>query len=535
MAERAAAPRPESGPGNKIIVTTLLESLAVRGQAASRDRAVRALELADGGLAEARAWLADDTVARMFFAADVDPSLARALGHRLIAPDATGLRLYSLGLATPEKAFRRVQTLLPRAGARASWTPEEIAPGSAQLCFREAEPQPDDANPNRRGIGNARTAGALCAMRIGMLEAVPGLFGLLPARVTESTCLARGADACRYDVRWQRGSHAALLTGAGIGLALGAAIFAFSPLPLAAGLACGLVGLALTASVGRVIDLQRQLEAVAGARRGHLALFDQVDDALASKLDALARADAKLESFDFSARIRLGVSGESSPADPAALSRSEVVFAAQQIHVAAGDLECDLASELEDAAKIGRARELVREIRRQSAKIAGADIAEGEGCPQVTDLVGLVGRAIATVRPMLPHATRIELESDDDLRAIECEPIQIEQVVVQLIRNAAEASRALSEVPEVWISLRNGPRGVEIGVEDRGVGIESAELDEVFDPFFGDRRVGVDEGFGLPVCLRIVERHGGELRIESEDRTGTRVSVLLPDSRPGAA
>jgi len=102
--------------------------------------------------------------------------------------------------------------------------------------------------------------------------------------------------------------------------------------------------------------------------------------------------------------------------------------------------------------------------------------------------------------------------------------------VIQLLCNAVEASRGLSESPEVSVSLRKMSRGVELAVEDRGVGIESSELDEVFDPFFGERQAGVDEGFGLPVCLRIVERHGGELRIEAEDRPGTRVSVLLPDS-----
>lgn len=521
------APRPESGPGNKTIVTTFLESLAVRGQAAARDRAVRALALTEGGLAEARAWLADDAVARMFVAADADPSLARSLGHRLIAPDATGLRLYGLGLATPEKAFRRIQALLPRATARSSWSADEIGPGSARLCFREAPIEPDESQSGRRGIGNARTEGALCALRIGMLEAVPGLFGLLPARVNESTCLARGADACRYDVRWQRGSFVGVLGGTCVGFGLMAAILLFAPLGLAPSLVLSFFGFALGIVVGRVVDLQRQIEAVAGARRGHLALFDQVDDALASKLDALARADAKLESNEFSARIRRGLPADDDSEAPSSSDRArpEVVFAAQQIHVAAGDLEC----EFEDDAQVGRARALVREIRLQAAKIAGLEAIDGEGGRQSTDLSALVARAIATVRPMLPKATVIHVECDRELRAIECEPIQIEQVVVQLVRNACEASQTLSEAPEVFISLRNGPRGVEIGVEDRGVGIESAEVDEVFDPFFGERRLGVDEGFGLPVCLRIVERHGGELRIEAEDRAGTRVSVLLPE------
>ena len=82
--------------------------------------------------------------------------------------------------------------------------------------------------------------------------------------------------------------------------------------------------------------------------------------------------------------------------------------------------------------------------------------------------------------------------------------------------------------------MRNVPQGVELAVEDRGVGIESSAVDEVFDPFFGDKPIGVGDGFGLPVCLRIVERHGGELRIESEDRAGTRVCIFLPEKQTQA-
>ena len=69
---------------------------------------------------------------------------------------------------------------------------------------------------------------------------------------------------------------------------------------------------------------------------------------------------------------------------------------------------------------------------------------------------------------------------------------------------------------------------------DRGVGIESTEVDEVFDPFFGERPAGAGAGLGLTVCLRIVERHGGALQIENQGRAGTRVTVLLPRAKPGA-
>lgn len=467
MAEQATGRGFRSGPGNKRIATTFLESLAVRGQAAPRTRAMRALGLGEAGLAEAAAWLPDeDAIRRMFAAADTDPAQARSVGHRLIAPDATGLALYGLGLATPEKAYRRIQALFPRERVGSRWSVDEIAPGSARIAYHAP---PSEAEVDRISKAGRATAGAhrgetsLCALRIGMLEVVPGLFGLLPARVTEISCLARGADACRYEIRWERNSIHGALIGGGVGLALavgsvGVALAlgpAGFPLPIALFLAT--TSLALAVALGRTVDLTRQLEAVAGARRGHLALFDQVDDALASKLDALARVEAKLESEESATRsIRSSV-------DP-------------------------------------------------------------------VDLVALVTRAVSVARPILPAGTIVHFDHDPDRISIVCEPLQIEQVVVQLLRNAAEASRGLTETPEVFVSLRQMSGGIELAVEDRGVGIEPSELDEIFDPFFGDRRAGVDEGFGLPICLRIVERHGGELRIEAEDRPGTRVSVFLPES-----
>jgi signal transduction histidine kinase len=296
-----------------------------------------------------------------------------------------------------------------------------------------------------------------------------------------------------------------------------------------------MASLGLAIMLGRNFDLHRQLEAVAGARRGHLALFDQVDDALALKLDALARADAKLEGNEFATRLDRS-SPDSEPGHPATEAvRGEVSAVAQKIHAAAGDLECwfedGAATEGETREEsLNEGRGLVREIRAWAAKMAADGSAESSISGTPVDVAALVARAIASARPTLPPSTIIKFEHDDDLIPIPCEPVQIEQVVVQLLLNAVEASRGLSEAPEVFLSLRKITSGIEFAVEDRGVGIEPSLLDELFDPFFGERRAGIDEGFGLPVCLRIVERHGGELRIEAGDRPGTRVSITLPES-----
>lgn len=461
-----------AGPGNRTIATTLLELLAVRGRAGARDRALRALGLPEGGLSEAPAWLEGESLDRMFQAVDLDAGLARAIGHRLCAPDATGLQLYGLGLATPEKAYRRIQALLPRATREAQWRVESMGDAQAVLVFAPGDdPSVDDGADSGRGAtggsrGGGRAASLHCALRTGQLEAIPGLYGLLPARVTSSACLAQGDDVCRYAIDWQRAGHRGLAIGAAGGFV--AALLTSAAAWLAASLTAGwgsLLALALGSLgvvAGRAFDLHRQLGAVAGARRGHLALFDQVDAVLAEKLDQISRIDATLEQG--AGALRRGSRESTFDEDPLA----------------------------------------------------------------IVDLRRLVARAIEKASPQVVDWAEIRFECDERLRKVACEPVQIEQVVDELLQNAIEASLGAGDAPEIRISLRNVPRGVELTIEDQGHGMEAGEVDETFDPFFDEKAVGLDRGFGLPVCLLIVEAHGGELRIANPIRGGTKVTILLP-------
>jgi signal transduction histidine kinase len=364
---------------------------------------------------------------------------------------------------------------------------------------------------------------------------VPPLYGLLPAQVRQTACVADGAECCEYDVSWQRRARTGLLWGLAVGA--GAALASLAAVMLGAGGilspgGAGLVavlGFAGSVAIGRGVDLARQLEAVAGARLGHLALLDQTDDRLAAKLDALARADAKLEPRS-----------DSSPSSqtPAEVERREtaIALAAQQIHIAAGNLERSFEEHAESVDPeaprrgtevVGLQRAQVREIREWAAQLAQEGGREG-GPRRALDLSELVARAVVALRPSLPREAEIDVSCESGLPPVECEPFQIEQVVIQLLRNAVEATDGLAGPRRVGVSLGRVARGIELAVEDRGPGIEPAALDEVFDPFFDGQPIGVTSGFGLPICYRIVERHGGELRIETEGRAGTRVSVLFP-------
>ena len=113
-----------------------------------------------------------------------------------------------------------------------------------------------------------------------------------------------------------------------------------------------------------------------------------------------------------------------------------------------------------------------------------------------------------------------------DVPPIECSPAQINQVLLNLITNAAQAI----EHPAGRITLRTHRVGhyALIAVEDNGKGIPPQNLEKIFEPFFTTKPIGQGTGLGLSICYQIVEQHGGRIRVASSPATGTRFLVALP-------
>ncbi|MYM68191.1 PAS domain-containing protein [Pseudoduganella sp. FT55W] len=114
-----------------------------------------------------------------------------------------------------------------------------------------------------------------------------------------------------------------------------------------------------------------------------------------------------------------------------------------------------------------------------------------------------------------------------DIPQIECLPLQINQVVLNLVVNAAQAMG-----PERgMITLRTGmadPDTVRLEVEDTGHGIAPDTLTRIFDPFFTTKAVGKGTGLGLSLAYGIVKKHGGRIEVDTELGRGTCFRVLLP-------
>ncbi len=106
------------------------------------------------------------------------------------------------------------------------------------------------------------------------------------------------------------------------------------------------------------------------------------------------------------------------------------------------------------------------------------------------------------------------------------DPEKLKQVVLNLVVNAIEA---MKEGGTLRVRVRCEADAAWLVVEDSGAGIDPATLAQVFDPFFTTKEAGT--GLGLSIVRKIVDQHRGEVRIESELGTGTRVTVSLPLGR----
>jgi signal transduction histidine kinase len=125
---------------------------------------------------------------------------------------------------------------------------------------------------------------------------------------------------------------------------------------------------------------------------------------------------------------------------------------------------------------------------------------------------------------------QLDLELDADLPQLTADPDQLQQVLVNLLLNACDASRTGDRLS---ISARRAPNEmVLIQVSDPGCGIPAEHLESIFEPFFTTKPRGEGTGLGLPIAVGIVRNHGGQIDVVSGSGRGTTVTVLWPASAP---
>jgi C4-dicarboxylate-specific signal transduction histidine kinase len=122
----------------------------------------------------------------------------------------------------------------------------------------------------------------------------------------------------------------------------------------------------------------------------------------------------------------------------------------------------------------------------------------------------------------------ITAEADEELPRVQGDPIQLQQVLLNLIRNAVDSMTEIDN-KEPGISLLAAVRGsdeIVISVTDHGTGVQEKDAARIFDPFFTTKQDGM--GLGLALSRSIAEAHGGRLVFTDNPAGGTIFSLILP-------
>jgi PAS domain S-box-containing protein len=160
--------------------------------------------------------------------------------------------------------------------------------------------------------------------------------------------------------------------------------------------------------------------------------------------------------------------------------------------------------------------------------------------PRPLSLNASVDEVLTFLRRTIDPRIQLEARKADDLAAVEAEPGQMTQVLMNLCLNARDAmpegGRLLLETAEVsveeerarhWIGARPGPF-VRVRVSDTGFGMPPEVRARIFEPFFTTKGPGQGTGLGLAMVFGIVQQHGGWVECESEVGCGTRFDIYLP-------
>ena len=195
-------------------------------------------------------------------------------------------------------------------------------------------------------------------------------------------------------------------------------------------------------------------------------------------------------------------------------------------------------------AEVVKAAERAAQLTKQLLAYAG----KGRFVTELLDLSQQVHEISGMVQTSIPRTVQLRLELAEGLPCIEADAAQIQQVIMNLVINGAEAipegktgtvliATSVQDVDDAYIQatvpgadIKQG-RYVTLEVQDTGVGIAPDAISRIFDPFFTTKFAG--RGLGLAAVRGIVQGHGGAMKVYSTPGRGTTFKLLFPASQNG--
>jgi two-component system, LuxR family, sensor kinase FixL len=176
------------------------------------------------------------------------------------------------------------------------------------------------------------------------------------------------------------------------------------------------------------------------------------------------------------------------------------------------------------SAQAHRAAKVLQRLR-DFAKLRSVPREKVELNALITDVVSLATLENPDLR------STIALELEKDLPQLQVDPVQIQQVILNLIRNGVDAMQECgTQAQNLTIrTVNEGDESIRVEVVDRGPGVDEKVADQIFDPFYSTKLSGM--GLGLSICRSIARAHGGQLDFSNNASNGATFVLRLPTMR----
>jgi PAS domain S-box-containing protein len=164
------------------------------------------------------------------------------------------------------------------------------------------------------------------------------------------------------------------------------------------------------------------------------------------------------------------------------------------------------------------------------------------------EIIPVIRNTIELLRAMIPSSIEIRPYLPTTRETVIADPVQINQVIMNLCVNASQAmdnkkgvieisAEKVTQEEQIEEKRLELPKGdcIKITISDTGPGIDPQIIDRIFDPYFTTKEIGKGSGLGLAVVHGIVKNHGGAVAVDSEVGTGSTFTVFFPLSGASAA
>ena len=260
------------------------------------------------------------------------------------------------------------------------------------------------------------------------------------------------------------------------------------------------------------LEAQRQLELKVRERTRDLT--HEIDEHKRTEKELRETQDELIQTAKLAVLGQMSASISHELNNPLAAIRSYADNARQFLKLNKGDKADE---------NLGRIASLTERMARISSQLK-AFARKSSGKLEAVKVASIVQSALDIVNPQLKHShIRIDSSAIDPQTSVMADPIQLEQVLINLINNAINAIDP--QHGEIHIKTETQQEWTLIHVDDNGPGISDEHLDKIFNPFFTTRKSGL--GLGLSISARILDSMNGHLSASNLAQGGARFSIAL--------